>query len=53
MQVFELYNLDVMFVFTLTVGVVTILMAWILMVIGIKGWAVRKETTSLKEKSVA
>lgn len=31
------------FVFSITVGVVTILMAWVIVVIGIKGWAVKRE----------
>ena len=32
-----------MFVFTVTMGVVMILMAWIVVVLAIKGWAVRRE----------
>lgn len=39
----ELYDLDAMFVFTVAMGVITTLMAWIILVIAIKGWAVRKE----------
>lgn len=39
----ELYDLDAMFVFTVAMGLITFLMAWIIVVIAIKGWAVRKE----------
>ncbi|KAH8661408.1 hypothetical protein BGZ60DRAFT_380826 [Tricladium varicosporioides] len=39
----ESNNLDAMFVFTVTMGLITFLMAWIILVIAIKGWAVRKE----------
>jgi len=39
----EAYGLDSMFVFTVTMGVVTFLMAWIILAIALKGWAVRKE----------
>lgn len=39
----ELYGLDAMFIFTVSMGVVTFLMAWIIVVIAIKGWAVGKE----------
>jgi len=38
-----MYGLDAMFVFSVTVGMVTVLMAWVLVVIGVKGWAVRRE----------
>jgi hypothetical protein len=39
----EVNELDAMFVFTVSMGLVTFLMAWIILVIAIKGWAVRKE----------
>lgn len=39
----EHYGLDAMFFFTVSMGVVTFLMAWIILVIAIKGLAVRKE----------
>lgn len=42
----ELHNLDAMFMFTVSMGVITFLMAWIILVIAIKGWAVRKENRS-------
>lgn len=39
----ELYDLDAMFVFTIAMGLITFLMGWIILVVAIKGWAVRKE----------
>jgi hypothetical protein len=39
----ELNGLDAMFFFTVSMGVITFLMAWIILVIAIKGLAVRKE----------
>ncbi|KIH88987.1 integral membrane protein [Sporothrix brasiliensis 5110] len=37
------YKLDAMFMYTVTMGLVGLLMAWIIVVIALKGWAVRKE----------
>ncbi|CAK7266246.1 hypothetical protein SEPCBS119000_001927 [Sporothrix epigloea] len=37
------YKLDAMFMYTVTMGLVGLLMAWIILVIALKGWAVRKE----------
>jgi hypothetical protein len=37
------YDLDAMFIFTVTMGLVAILMAWVVIVLAIKGWAVRFE----------
>ena len=37
------YNLDAMFMYTVTMGFVGLLMAWVIMLIALKGWAVRKE----------
>ncbi|UNI17308.1 hypothetical protein JDV02_003664 [Purpureocillium takamizusanense] len=37
------YDLDAMFMYTVTMGIVGILMAWELVVLAIKGWATRKE----------
>lgn len=37
------YNLDEMFIYTVTMGIVGLFMAWEIMLIAIKGWAVRKE----------
>lgn len=45
----EAYELDAMFVFTVSMGVITLLMAWIILVIAIKGWTLRaKGTTAIK-----
>ncbi|KAK7426326.1 hypothetical protein QQZ08_007227 [Neonectria magnoliae] len=37
------YDLDAMFMYTVTMGLVGLLMAWEVIVIAIKGWAVRSE----------
>lgn len=42
-EAMEAYDLDAMFVFTVTMGLITFQMSWIILVIAIKGWAVRKE----------
>ncbi len=42
-EAMELNDLDAMFVFTVSMGLVTFLMAWIILVIAIKGWALRRE----------
>ncbi|KAN0101915.1 integral membrane protein [Hyaloscypha variabilis] len=39
-------GLDAMFIFTVSMGVITFLMAWIIVVVSIKGWAVRRENRS-------
>lgn len=44
----ETYDLNAMFAFTLTMGFTAFLMAWVIMVLGIKGWAVRRETNARK-----
>lgn len=36
-------NLDAMFMYTVTMGLIGVLMAWEIILIAIKGWAVRKE----------
>ena len=46
------YNLDAMFMYTVTMGLVGVLMAWELVVLAIKGWALRLEYRS-KGKSLA
>ncbi|KAK2045129.1 hypothetical protein LZ31DRAFT_594253 [Colletotrichum somersetense] len=43
----EHYSLDAMFMYTVTIGLVGLLMAWEIIVLAIKGWAVRKETGRL------
>ncbi|KAI0127969.1 hypothetical protein BJ170DRAFT_397076 [Xylariales sp. AK1849] len=37
------YDLDAMFMYTVTMGFVGLLMAWVVLVLASKGWAVRKE----------
>ena len=38
------YDLDPMFMYTVTMGFVGMLMAWVITLIALKGWAIRKET---------
>ncbi|KAF1988254.1 hypothetical protein K402DRAFT_411626 [Aulographum hederae CBS 113979] len=42
----EYNNLDAMFVFTVTMGVACLLLAWTTIVLALKGWAVRREQRS-------
>jgi hypothetical protein len=42
----EAYGLDAMFTFTVTIGLVALLMAWTTIVIAIKSWAQRVESRS-------
>ncbi|KAK4187834.1 hypothetical protein QBC35DRAFT_218472 [Podospora australis] len=37
------YQLDAMFMYTVTMGLVALLMAWVIILVAIKGWAVRRE----------
>ncbi|KAI9643305.1 hypothetical protein NHQ30_007924 [Ciborinia camelliae] len=39
----ELNDLNAMFVFTVSMGLITFLMAWVILVVAIKGWAMGKE----------
>lgn len=39
----EYNNLDAMFVFTVTMGLVSFLMAWVILMVAVKGWALQKE----------
>jgi hypothetical protein len=41
----EFNDLNAMFVFTVTMGFISFLMAWVIIVIAIKGWAIRRDTT--------
>jgi hypothetical protein len=41
----EYNDLNAMFGFTITMGVVSMLMAWIIFVIALKGWAMRRSVT--------
>ena len=45
----ELYNLMAMFVFTVVMGFTTFLMAYTMFVIGLKGWAIRREQKILSQ----
>lgn len=38
------YDLDAMFMYTVTMGLVGLLMAWVIIVLALKGWAFRKES---------
>jgi hypothetical protein len=37
------YNLDAMFFYTVTMGFMGLVMAWVVLLLALKGWAVRKE----------
>jgi len=37
------YDLDAMFMYTVVLGFVGLIMAWEIIVLALKGWAVRKE----------
>jgi hypothetical protein len=37
------YGLDAMFMYTVTMGLVGLLMAWVVILLAVKGWAVRSE----------
>lgn len=39
----DAYNLMAMFVFTVVMGFTAFLMAWIMVVVGLKGWAIRRQ----------
>ena len=39
----EFYKLNAMFVFTVVMGLTAFLMAWEIVVLAIKGWAVKRE----------
>ncbi|KAI0404059.1 hypothetical protein F4802DRAFT_262982 [Xylaria palmicola] len=39
------YDLDAMFFYTVTMGLVGLLMAWVVLLLAFKGWAVRREST--------
>ena len=41
----EMYGFDAMFVFTVTMGLTAFLMSWEIVVLTVKGWAVRREQT--------
>ncbi|KXX78262.1 Protein YTP1 [Madurella mycetomatis] len=37
------YQLDAMFMYTVTMGLVGVLMAWVILLVALKGWAARRE----------
>ncbi|KAI1809603.1 hypothetical protein GGS20DRAFT_590436 [Poronia punctata] len=45
------YDLDAMFFYTVTMGFVGLLMAWIVLLLALKGWAVRSERQHLSTTS--
>ncbi|UPX19172.1 uncharacterized protein EKO05_0009442 [Ascochyta rabiei] len=49
----ESYGLDAMFIFTVTMGLTALLLAWTTVVLAIKGWAVRVEGRSQYAKGRA
>ena len=38
------YELDAMFMYTVVMGMVGLLMAWVIVVLALKGWIVRRES---------
>ncbi|TQS32902.1 hypothetical protein Golomagni_06770, partial [Golovinomyces magnicellulatus] len=44
------YELDAMFMYTVTMGFVGVLMAWEIVVLAVKGWAVRHKSSGLLRK---
>jgi hypothetical protein len=44
------YGLDAMFMYTVTMGLVGLLMAWIIIVLAVKGWAVRIERRGMSKQ---
>lgn len=51
-ETMEYNGLDAMFGFTVTMGVTALLMAWVVLLLAIKGWAARKERPNLFKKQV-
>lgn len=47
----EAYGLDAMPTFTLTMGLTGVLMAWTILLVGVRGWAVRKRVPVTKGSS--
>lgn len=45
------YELDAMFIYTVTMGLVGLLMAWVILVVALKGWAVRREARAAYAKA--
>ena len=49
----EHYDLHAMFPFTITMGFTAFLMAWVIIVLAVKGWAVRRQQASIFASGVA
>lgn len=49
----EALGVDSMFVFTVAMGLITFLMAWVILAIAIKGWAVRRKNPTFAYASIA
>lgn len=45
-EAMTIYNLDAMFMYTVTLGCTGLVMAWEIIVLAVKGWAVRRERRS-------
>jgi hypothetical protein len=48
----EYNSLDAMFCFTVTMGLTALIMAWTVILLAIKGWAVRKEKPNVSKRRV-
>ncbi|KAK5625503.1 hypothetical protein RRF57_001219 [Xylaria bambusicola] len=46
------YDLDAMFFYTVTMGLVGVLMAWVVLLLAFKGWAVRQESVRIENWSL-
>ncbi len=44
------YELDEMFIYTVTMGFVGLLMTWVVLLLALKGWAVRRESPALPKE---
>lgn len=49
----ESYDLDAMFTFTVTMGLVALIMSWTVVVVALKGWAVQRQSASRFAKNMA
>ena len=52
-QAMEQYDIHAMFPFTVTMGFTAFLMAWVIIVLAVKGWAVRRQTTTFVSETFA
>ncbi len=44
------YHLDAMFMYTVTMGLTALLMAWVILMVALKGWAARREAWLAREE---